>query len=55
MIPLVYCHIKSFQRASSVEKPLLGGEKRIDIITAQKTGQRSYWIPGSWHLRMVYT
>jgi hypothetical protein len=30
MIPLVYCHIKSFQRASSVEKPLLGGEKRID-------------------------
>jgi hypothetical protein len=22
MIPLVYCHIKSFQRASNVEKPL---------------------------------
>ena len=30
MIPLVYCHIKSFQRASSVEKPLPGGEKRRD-------------------------
>jgi hypothetical protein len=30
MIPLVYCHIKSFQRATSVEKPLLGGENRID-------------------------
>src|SRR5713226_4407548 len=29
MIPLVYCHINSFQRASSVEKPLPGGEKRI--------------------------
>ena len=30
MIPLVYCYINSFQRASSVEKPLPGGEKRID-------------------------
>jgi hypothetical protein len=30
MIPLVYCHIKSFQRASSVEKPWSGGEKRRD-------------------------
>ena len=29
-IALVYCHINSFQRASSVEKPLPGGEKRID-------------------------
>jgi hypothetical protein len=29
MILLVYCHINSFQRASSVEKPLPGGEKRI--------------------------
>ena len=28
MIPLEYCHINSFQRASSVEKPLPGGEKR---------------------------
>jgi len=27
-IPLIYCHIKSFQRASSVGKPLPGGEKR---------------------------
>jgi hypothetical protein len=27
-IPLVYCHIKSFQRASGVERPLPGGEKR---------------------------
>src|SRR5713101_4534200 len=30
MIPLVYCHINSFQRASSVEKPLPGRENRID-------------------------
>jgi hypothetical protein len=29
-IPLVYCPIKSFQRASSVEKPWPGGEKRRD-------------------------
>src|SRR5215831_12525914 len=29
MIPLVYCHINSFQRASSMGKPLPGGEKRI--------------------------
>jgi hypothetical protein len=29
-IPLVYCHINSFQRASSVEKPWPGGEKRRD-------------------------
>ena len=27
-IPLVYCHSKSLQRASSVERPLPGGEKR---------------------------
>src|SRR6266446_407701 len=27
-IPLVYCHINSFQRASGVERPLPGGEKR---------------------------
>ena len=30
MIPLGYCHIKSFQRASRVEKPLPGGENRRD-------------------------
>ena len=30
MIPLVYCHINSFQRVSSVEKPLPGGEKKRD-------------------------
>jgi hypothetical protein len=30
MIPLVYCHINSFQRASSMEKPFPGGENRID-------------------------
>jgi hypothetical protein len=30
MIPLGYCHIKSFQRASSMEKPWPGGEKRRD-------------------------
>src|SRR5712691_2362655 len=27
-IPLVYCHINSFQRASSLARPLPGGEKR---------------------------
>jgi hypothetical protein len=30
MTPLVYCHINSFQRASSMEKPWPGGEKRRD-------------------------
>ena len=30
VIPLVYCHINSFQRASSVEKPWQGGEDRRD-------------------------
>ena len=30
MIPLVYCHINKFQRASSMEKPCPGGEKRRD-------------------------
>ena len=30
MIPLVYCHINSFQRASSMKKLLPGGEKRRD-------------------------
>src|SRR6266702_3013231 len=29
MIPLVYWHINSFQQASSVEKPLPGGEKVV--------------------------
>jgi hypothetical protein len=28
MIPLVYCHINSFQRALSMEKPFPGGENR---------------------------
>jgi hypothetical protein len=30
MIPLVYCHINSFQRAPSMGKPFPGGEKRMD-------------------------
>ena len=30
MIPLVYCPINIFQRASSMEKPFPGGEKRRD-------------------------
>jgi hypothetical protein len=30
MIPLVYCHIKRFQRASRMKKPFPGGEKRRD-------------------------
>jgi hypothetical protein len=29
MIPLIYYHINSFQQASSVERPLPGGENRI--------------------------
>jgi len=36
-IPLVYCHINSFQRASSMEKPFPGGENRRD------GGQRITW------------
>jgi hypothetical protein len=30
VIPLVYCYINKFQRASSMEKPWPGGEKRRD-------------------------
>jgi hypothetical protein len=30
-IPLVYCHIKSFRRASSVARPLQGGEKMTAV------------------------
>src|SRR5713101_1083249 len=30
-IPLVYCHINSFQRASSVAKPFQGGEKMTAV------------------------
>ena len=29
IIPLLYCHINGFQRASSVEKPWPGGENRM--------------------------
>jgi hypothetical protein len=43
MIPLVYCHINSFQRASSVEKPLPGGEKR----TARRASHPVEW-GGDW-------
>jgi|Tabmets5t2r1_1033131.scaffolds.fasta_scaffold50099_3 hypothetical protein len=38
MIPLVYCHINSFQRASSVARPWPGGEKRIDGGAAYPVG-----------------
>jgi hypothetical protein len=30
IILLLYCHINGFQRASSAEKPLPGGKKRMD-------------------------
>jgi hypothetical protein len=30
IIPLIYCHINSFQRVASVGKPLPGGEKKRD-------------------------
>ena len=30
IILLLYCHINGFQRASSVGKPLPGGEKKLD-------------------------
>ncbi len=30
-IPLVYCHINSFQRASSEARPFQGGEKRTAV------------------------
>src|SRR6266516_7742199 len=43
MIPLVYCHINSFQRASSVEKPLPGGEKRIDGRAAHHVELSGDW------------
>jgi hypothetical protein len=35
IIPLVYCYINGFQRASSVEKPWPGGEKKRDGWAAQ--------------------
>src|SRR5216683_4793037 len=31
MIPLVYCHINSFQRASSLARPSQGGEKMTAV------------------------
>src|SRR5262245_12457530 len=34
IIPLLYCHINGFQRAFRVEKPLPGGEKKMDGWTA---------------------
>jgi hypothetical protein len=34
MILLVYCHINSFQRASSMKKPFPGGENRRDGLAA---------------------
>src|SRR2546423_14710390 len=37
-IPLVYCHINSFHRASSVEKPWPGGEKRRGGRAAHPVG-----------------
>jgi hypothetical protein len=36
MIPLVYCHINSFQRASRVEKSVPGGENRRDGQAAHR-------------------
>jgi len=48
MIPLVYCHIKSFQRASRVEKPLPGGENRRDgghRITWNGEASGSFLLP----------
>ena len=42
-IPLVYCHIKSFQQASRVERPWPGGEKR----TAGRASHHEEWC-GDW-------
>src|SRR3989442_13274889 len=33
-IPLVYCHINSFQRASGLARPSQGGEKRTAVWTS---------------------
>jgi hypothetical protein len=30
------------------------GQQRGTVVL-EAIGQRSYWIPGSWNLRMVYT
>src|SRR5687768_5367032 len=43
MIPLVHCYINSFQRASSVEKPWPGGEKRIDVRVLASRGIVRRW------------
>src|SRR2546422_3515342 len=44
MIPLVYCHIKSFQRASSMKKLLPGGEKRRDGRAAHHVEWGGDWV-----------
>src|SRR6266852_5652617 len=44
MIPLVYCHINSFQRASSVEKPWPGGENRIDGRASHPVELLGDWV-----------
>jgi hypothetical protein len=44
MIPLVCCHIKSFQRASSVEKPWPGGEKRRDGRASPPEALGGEWV-----------
>src|SRR5438105_4292186 len=49
-IPLVYYHINSFQRASSVERPLPGGENRTTGRASHHEESCSDWVgsPHAW-------
>jgi hypothetical protein len=47
MILLVYCHIKSFQRVSSVEKPWPRGEKKRDGQAAHPVAWGGDWVVSS--------
>ncbi len=41
-IPLVYCHINSFQRASRLARPSQGGEKRTAVWASRHEGLVSH-------------
>src|SRR3989442_9489773 len=41
-VPLVYCHINSFQRASPLARPSQGGEKRTAVWASRHEGLVSH-------------
>src|SRR5262249_6683720 len=57
MIPLVYCHINRFQRASGLARPSQGGEKRIAAWAApheERCSARVVAPPVCDHLRVLH-